>query len=99
MRWAKGDVDEYFTRPRDVRGNFTDDKANVWGEGGPHNHPEEETGDYKVAQWLSANGESWRQASDDDGGFLSSASSLQCTESLLREISVRIHSASRGSGG
>ncbi len=57
----KGDVDEYFTRPRDVRGNFTDDKANVWGEGGPHNHPEEETGDYKVAQW--AIGE-WEKAGD-----------------------------------
>ena len=44
-------VDAYLNRPRDVQGKFTDDKANLWGEGGPHNHPEEETGDYKVAQW------------------------------------------------
>ena len=47
----KRDVDAFLNRPRDVRGNFTDDKANLWGEGGPHNHAEEETGDYKVARW------------------------------------------------
>jgi arylsulfatase A-like enzyme len=44
-------IDEYLKRPPDVRGNFTDDKANLWGEGGPHNNAVEETGDYKVAQW------------------------------------------------
>ena len=47
----KRDVDAFLNRPRDVRGNFTDDKANLWSEGGPHNHAEEETGDYKVARW------------------------------------------------
>ena len=57
----KGQVDEYLNRPQDVRGNFTDDKANLWGEGGPHNHAEEETGDYKVAQWAI---EEWRKASE-----------------------------------
>ena len=57
----KGQVDEYLNRPQDVRGNFTDDKANLWGEGGPHNHPDEQTGDYKVAQWAI---EEWRKASE-----------------------------------
>lgn len=47
----KREVDSYFNRPKDVRGNFTDDKANLWGEGGPHHHADEETGDYKVARW------------------------------------------------
>jgi arylsulfatase A-like enzyme len=55
----KEDVDAYFNRPRDVRGQLTDDKANLWGEGGPHNHPDEATGDYKVADW--AIGE-WQKA-------------------------------------
>ena len=44
-------ADEYLARPPDTRGNFTDEKANLWGEGGPHNHAVEATGDYKVAQW------------------------------------------------
>ena len=57
----KGQVDEYLNRPQDVRGNFTDDKANLWGEGGPHNHAEEGTGDYKVAQWAI---EEWRKTSE-----------------------------------
>ena len=57
----KGQVDEYLNRPQDVRGNFTDDKANLWGEGGPHNHAEEETGDYKVARWAI---EEWRKAGE-----------------------------------
>jgi arylsulfatase A-like enzyme len=57
----KGDVDAYLNRPRDIRGNFTDDKTNLWGEGGPHNHAEEETGDYKVAQWAI---DEWRKASE-----------------------------------
>ena len=57
----KGQVDEYLNRPQDVRGNFTDDKANLWGEGGPHNHPDEQTGDYKVGQWAI---EEWRKASE-----------------------------------
>ena len=57
----KGQVDEYLNRPKDVRGNFTDAKANLWGEGGPHNHAEEGTGDYKVAQWAI---EEWRKASE-----------------------------------
>ena len=57
----KGQVDEYLNRPQDVRGNFTDAKANLWGEGGPHNHAEEETGDYKVARWAI---EEWRKASE-----------------------------------
>ena len=30
---------------------FTDDKENLWGDGGPQNLDDEETGDYKVAQW------------------------------------------------
>ena len=57
----KGQVDEYLNRPQDVRGNFTDAKANLWGEGGPHNHAEDETGDYKVAKWAI---EEWRKASE-----------------------------------
>ena len=57
----KGQVDEYLNRPKDVRGNFTDAKANLWGEGGPHNHAEEKTGDYKVGQWAI---EEWRKASE-----------------------------------
>ena len=57
----KGQVDEYLNRPQDVRGNFTDNKANLWGEGGPHNHPDEQTGDYKVGQWAI---EEWRKASE-----------------------------------
>ena len=57
----KGSVDAYLNRPRDVRGKFTDDKANLWGEGGPHNHPVEETGDYKVSQWAM---DEWRKAGD-----------------------------------
>jgi arylsulfatase A-like enzyme len=44
-------VEEYLARPPDTRGNFTDEKSNLWGEGGPHNHAVEATGDYKVAQW------------------------------------------------
>tara|TARA_Y100001960_G_scaffold122466_1_gene130649 strand:+ start:1642 stop:3051 length:1410 start_codon:yes stop_codon:yes gene_type:complete len=60
-------ADEYLKRPPDVRGNFTDDKANLWGEGGAHNHKEEETGDYKVAQW--AIGE-WRKGLDGDKPLL-----------------------------
>ena len=47
----KGQVDAYLNRPQDDRGNFTDGKENLWGEGGPHNHTDEQTGDYKVAQW------------------------------------------------
>ena len=57
----KGQVDGYLNRPQDVRGKFTDDKANLWGEGGPHNHAEEETGDYKVARWAI---EEWNTVSD-----------------------------------
>lgn len=30
---------------------FTDDRKNLWGDGGPQILGEEETGDYKVAQW------------------------------------------------
>jgi len=57
----KRDVDAYLNRPQDVRGKFTDNKANLWGEGGPHNHPDEQTGDYKVAQWAI---EEWKNASE-----------------------------------
>ena len=57
----KGQVDAYLNRPPDVRGKFTDDKANLWGEGGPHNHAEEETGDYKVSKWAI---EEWRKADE-----------------------------------
>ncbi len=57
----KEQVDDYLNRPQDVRGNFTDGKSNLWGEGGPHNHAEEETGDYKVAQWAI---EKWRKVSE-----------------------------------
>ena len=31
----KGQVDECLNRPQDVRGNFTDDKANLWGKVDP----------------------------------------------------------------
>ncbi len=57
----KRGLDAYLNRPQDVRGNFTDDKANLWGEGGPHNHAEEETGDYKVARWAM---EEWKKGSE-----------------------------------
>ena len=57
----KRDVDAFLNRPRDVRGNFTDDKANLWGEGGPHNHAEEKTGDYKVARWAI---DEWNKVSE-----------------------------------
>ena len=57
----KGQVDEYLNRPQDVRGNFTDEKANLWGEGGPHNHADEKTGDYKVAQWAI---KEWKKVSE-----------------------------------
>ena len=30
---------------------FTNDKKNLWGEGGPQNLEDEETGDHRVAQW------------------------------------------------
>ena len=30
-------ADDYLARPPDTRGNFTDEKVNLWGEGGPHN--------------------------------------------------------------
>ena len=60
-------VDEYLARPADARGNFTDEKANLWGEGGPHNHADEKTGDYKVAQW--AIGE-WRNGLASDKPLL-----------------------------
>tara|TARA_B100001769_G_C22068823_1_gene575208 strand:- start:327 stop:1448 length:1122 start_codon:yes stop_codon:yes gene_type:complete len=54
-------VDEYLPRPADARGNFTDNKANLWGEGGPHNHAVEATGDYKVSSWAI---EEWRKAGE-----------------------------------
>ncbi|MBT7741783.1 MAG: sulfatase [Opitutae bacterium] len=57
----KGQVDAYLNRPQDVRGKFTDDKANLWGEGGPHNHADEQTGDYKVSKWAI---EEWRKAGE-----------------------------------
>ena len=60
-------VDEYLKRPPDARGNFTDEKANLWGEGGPHNHADEQTGDYKVSQW--AIGE-WRKGLKTDKPLL-----------------------------
>ena len=44
-------IDATFKRPKDLEGNWTDSKENLWGEGGPHIHPDHETGDYKVAQW------------------------------------------------
>jgi arylsulfatase A-like enzyme len=57
----KGQVDEYLNRPQGVRGKFTDDKANLWREGGPHNHADEQTGDYKVSKWAI---EEWRKAGE-----------------------------------
>ena len=54
-------VDEYLTRPPDVRGNFTDEKSNLWGEGGPHYHADEKTGDCKVSKWAI---EEWRKAGE-----------------------------------
>jgi arylsulfatase A-like enzyme len=57
----QADFDAYLKRPGDARGNFTDDKKNLWGEGGPHNHPVEATGDYKVADWAI---NQWQQAGD-----------------------------------
>ena len=63
----QGAVDAYLHRPPDVRGNFTDDKVNLWGEGGPHKHPDEKTGDYKVARWAI---EQWRNTVDGDKPLL-----------------------------
>ena len=57
----KGEVDGYLNRPPDVRGKFTDEKTNLWGEGGPHNHVDQQTGDYKVSKWAI---EQWRKASE-----------------------------------
>lgn len=57
----KGKFDEYFPKPKDLKGNWTDEKKNLWREGGPHNHPDTETGDYKVAQWAIRE---WNKKSD-----------------------------------
>ena len=79
-------VDEYLPRPADARGNFTDEKANLWGEGGPHNHADEKTGDYKVAQWAIERMEKRtckRQTFADDGGLLPASPSVQCPQGLL----------------
>lgn len=47
------DLDSYLplqaTKLKDI--TFTDEKKNLWGDGGPHNSSDEETGDHKVAQW------------------------------------------------
>jgi arylsulfatase A-like enzyme len=40
---------------------FTDEKANLWGDGGPHHLGDEETGDHKVAQWAI---KEWKTPSD-----------------------------------
>jgi hypothetical protein len=58
----KEKFDGYFPRPKDLKGNWTDEKTNLWNEGGAHNHPETETGDYKVAQWAI---KEWHTKSDE----------------------------------
>jgi len=58
---VKKNVDAFFNRPKDVRGKFTDNKVNLWGESGPHHHADQETGDYKVAQWAI---DEWNKTSE-----------------------------------
>ncbi len=55
------DVHESFKRPADVKGQWTDDKKNLWGEDGPHHHPDSATGDHKVATWAI---EQWNEVTD-----------------------------------
>ena len=43
-------VDSVFNRPKEIK-EFTDKRVNLWGEGGPQNVKDSQTGDYKVAQW------------------------------------------------
>lgn len=43
-------VDSVFNRPKEVK-EFTNKRVNLWGEGGPQNLKDSQTGDYKVAQW------------------------------------------------
>ncbi len=47
------DLDSYLPLQTTPNGDstFTDDRKNLWGDGGPQILDEEETGDYKVAQW------------------------------------------------
>ena len=53
-------LDVTFKRPRELK-EFTNKRVNLWGEGGPQNLKDSETGDYKVAHW--AIGE-WNKVSD-----------------------------------
>jgi len=54
-------VDSVFNRPKEVK-EFTNKRVNLWGEGGPQNVKDSQTGDYKVAQW--AIGE-WNKVTDE----------------------------------
>lgn len=58
------DLDSYLPlQTTKVKQNeFTNDKKNLWGDGGPHNLKEEETGDHKVAQWAI---KEWNTPSDE----------------------------------
>lgn len=56
----KRGLDAYFQRPGEKE-NFTNTKVNLWGEGGPQNLDDSETGDYQVAQWAI---EQWNQPNE-----------------------------------
>lgn len=53
-------IDSKFNRPKEVR-NFTDERENLWGEGGPQNLKDSQTGDYQVAQWAISE---WNRVGD-----------------------------------
>jgi len=43
-------IDVFFKKPKEVK-HFTNDRVNLWGEGGPQNLKDSDTGDHKTAQW------------------------------------------------
>ena len=59
----KATLDAYLPlqNTRGSRNAFTDERSNLWGDGGPHNLKDEATGDHKVAQWAI---KQWQTESD-----------------------------------
>jgi len=54
-------LDANFPNPKLKQTPFTNDKVNLWGDGGPQLLSDQETGDYKVAKWAV---EQWNQVTD-----------------------------------
>lgn len=54
-------IDSTFKRPKKELKKFTNKRVNLWGEGGPQNLKDSETGDYKVAQWAISE---WNKVTD-----------------------------------